>query len=42
MFHVYARILNSAAMFSVLQTANKKNMCLLYCSYDDDCTAIIS
>ena len=25
------------SMFLVLQTINLKNVCQLYCSYDDDC-----
>ena len=29
-------------MFLVLQTINLKNMCLLCCSYNDDCIALIS
>ena len=29
------------AMFLVLQTINLKNVCRSYCSYDDDCIAII-
>ena len=29
------------AMFLVFQTINLKNVCGLYCSYDDDCIAII-
>ena len=36
MFHVYRGILNSVAMFLVLQTTKKKNVCLLYSSCDDD------
>ena len=29
-------------MFLVLQTINKKNVCLFHCWYDDDCTAVNS
>ena len=36
-----AKLSMMIAMFLVLQTTNLKNVCRLYCSYDDDCIATI-